>query len=108
MLLIKLQKLSTLYINVKIYNGTKMIIKLFTIYDSKADAYLAPIHMQTTGQALRAFQDTVLDPTHAFSKHPEDYSLFSVGQFDDSNCKFDLLPTPICIAKAIEYTNPLK
>lgn len=79
-----------------------MKIKIFTIYDIKAQSYLPPFYMQSTGQAMRAFEDTVNDETTQFSKHPEDFVIFEVGSFDDQTCTFDLQKTPITLAKAIE------
>ena len=56
---------------------------MFSIYDSKAKSYLPPFHMPNDDMALRVFQDCVSDPNHAFGKHPEDYTLFHLGSFDD-------------------------
>lgn len=61
-----------------------MIKKIFTIYDEKSEAYLQPFFLDTNGQAVRAITDCVNDPNHQFSKHTSDYTLFSLGTFDDS------------------------
>lgn len=82
-----------------------MKIKMFTVYDIKAKSYLPPFYMQSTGQAMRTFEDTVNDPDHAFGKHPEDYVIFEVGTFDDQSCTFELHKSPITLAKAIELIN---
>ena len=79
-----------------------MKTKMFTVYDKKAKSYLPPFYMQSTGQAMRTFEDTVNDKEHAFGKHPEDYVIFEVGSFDDQNCTFELHQTPITLAAAIE------
>ncbi len=79
-----------------------MLLKMFTVYDSKTEAYMPPFYMRTTGEALRAFTETASDPKHTFNNHSEDYTLFCVGDFDDSNAKCNLLDTPFAVAKAIE------
>ena len=61
--------------------------------------------MQATGQAMRAFEDTVNDVTTQFGKHPEDFTLFEIGTFDDQTCTFDLYKTNISLAKAIELVS---
>lgn len=71
-----------------------MKVQLFSIYDSKVEAYLQPFFMQNSAQAQRSFSDLVNDKTHAFGKHPEDYTLFEIGSWEDSNCKFNLFETP--------------
>ena len=80
-----------------------MIHQVFTVYDGKAEAYLTPFYFTTVGLAIRTFADSVSDRQHMFNKHPEDYTLFRVGAFDDNNCRFELLPTPEPIGKAIEF-----
>lgn len=59
-----------------------MKMKLCSIYDSKAGAWLNPMSFQSTGQAIRSFGDAVNDGKSEFWKHPEDYTLFVVGEFD--------------------------
>lgn len=60
-----------------------MILKIFSVYDNKAAAFLPPFFMSNTAVAQRAFSDAVSDPSHAFAKNPTDYNLFEVGSFDD-------------------------
>lgn len=60
-----------------------MILKLFSVFDQKAGAYLPPFHFIAAGQAVRAFADTVNDPKSSLARHPADYTLFEVGTFDD-------------------------
>ncbi len=58
--------------------------RAFSVYDVKAKAYLPPFFFTEIGQATRVFTDAVNDGVHMFSKHPEDYSLFEIGLYDDS------------------------
>jgi len=62
--------------------------KVFTIYDSKARAYLVPFFLHEEGMAIRVFADCVNDKTHQFGKHPEDYTLFIIGTWEDEKAKF--------------------
>jgi len=57
---------------------------LFTIYDEKADVFMPPFFVPAVGLATRAFSDCINSETHAFGKHPSDYTLFQIGEFDDS------------------------
>lgn len=68
---------------------------LFSVYDSKTSAYMAPFFMLTKPAAIRAITDAVNSPDHAFYKHAADYSLFFLGSFDDVNASFDLPASPI-------------
>ena len=64
-----------------------MISNIYCVYDEKAGAYLQPWFLPTDGMALRAFADCVNDGDHNFGRHPHDYSLFRVGEFDDATAR---------------------
>jgi hypothetical protein len=57
---------------------------IYSVYDSKAEAYLPPFFLPTKAAALRAFGDAALDPKHQFAAHPEDYTLFELGTYDET------------------------
>lgn len=56
--------------------------KIYCIFDVKAKAYMQPWFMPNDSMASRAFQDCVSDPQHTFGAHPEDYTLFNIGTFN--------------------------
>lgn len=56
-----------------------MIEYIFSIYDTKAEAYMQPFFLKTDDLAIRAFADCVNDKDHNFGRHPEDYHLVKVG-----------------------------
>lgn len=58
---------------------------IYAVYDHKAAAFLPPFFMPTNGMAIRAFSDCVNDDNHQWNKHPGDYALFRIGEFDDVN-----------------------
>lgn len=68
-----------------------MRLKVFSILDTKADAFMSPFFMSTTGQAVRAFKDLVNDPKSSVYKHPGDYRLVHIGLFDDQLGKLESL-----------------
>lgn len=61
-----------------------MIQKIFGVRDSKALAFLQPFFGVTAGVAIRAFEEAVNDGKSPISKHPEDYVLYELADFDDS------------------------
>jgi hypothetical protein len=80
-----------------------MTQKVYTVYDSKAEAYLRPFFVSTKGLALRSMVDAVNDPQHPFNKYPEDYTLFEIGEWDDSNGTIKMHKAHESIGVAIEY-----
>lgn len=71
-----------------------MILKMFSIYDSKAKAFLPPFFLHTEGMAIRTFADCAKDPQHAFSRNPQDYTLFCLGSFEDTSGMVEVGATP--------------
>ena len=77
-----------------------MIIGMFCVVDAKTGVYSHPFYEVTRGSAVRAFTDTVHTKDHPFNRHPEDYSLCYLGQYDDSNATI-VSGVPEIIATAI-------
>lgn len=80
-----------------------MILNIFSVFDSKAEAFMSPFFMNSKGSAIRAFTEISHDKTHAFGKNPEDFTLFHLGSWNDSSASFDLLATPASLGLAIEF-----
>lgn len=59
-----------------------MIVGLFSIFDKKAAAYSPPFSAPTRGAAVRMFSDVASDPQSMVCKHPEDFQLVIVGDFN--------------------------
>lgn len=82
-----------------------MIYKLFTIHDAKVAAYLQPFFLRSKGEAIRTITDALADPNHNFTKHPEDYYLFFLGEYDDATGILLPLPTPEPVMSLLDLVN---
>lgn len=69
-----------------------MILKAFTVYDMKTEAYLRPFFALTEGEAIRMFSDAVNTAGNQFNAHAEDFILYGIGKFDDSLGQLDKEP----------------
>lgn len=78
---------------------------LFTVYDEKAEVFLPPFFVPTIGIATRAFSDAVNSPEHQFGKHPQDYTLFRLGYFDDSNAEM-VSDDKKTLGNGVEFVDP--
>ena len=57
----------------------------YAVFDRKAEMYSQPFLEIKDGTAIRAVQDIVINnKDHAFAKHPSDFSLHRLGEFDES------------------------
>ncbi len=58
--------------------------KVFSIFDSKADAFLQPFFSPTAATALRSFQQSAQDEATQFHRFAGDYTLFEIGEWDQA------------------------
>lgn len=80
-----------------------MIVKVFTVFDAGVSSYLKPFYEVARGAAIRSFADIVQDKDSAIGKHPQDFTLFELGEYDDSCAKFTMYDTPVSLGLAIEF-----
>ena len=59
-----------------------MKLDAYSILDEKSGTYDRPIFATTHAVAMRAFGDACKDPNHPMAKHPEDYRLYHLGDFN--------------------------
>lgn len=88
-----------------------MKVLVYSVFDSKASCYGQPFFCLSREVAQRAFIDTIADPNSMLGKHPEDFSLFELGSFNDENGAFDMHAAPVNLGLAAAYKlkiQPLK
>lgn len=83
-----------------------MIQKIFTVFDSKAEAYLQPFFAQSTGVAIRIFQSAANDTDHQFNRYAADFTLFEIGTFDIKSGQIEMLDAHINLGTALTLIDP--
>ena len=79
-----------------------MKAKYFTVHDSKAGGFLPPFLQHNEAMAIRMFTNMLKNPDHQFSQNPADYTLFTIGEFDDATG--ELKPrTPMSLGNGLEF-----
>lgn len=71
-----------------------MISKIYSVFDSKTGAFMQPFQQLSHGQAIRTFTDLVADQQSLISKHPSDFTLYYIADFDDSTATYTSPPAP--------------
>lgn len=68
-----------------------MKLMVFSVFDSKAGIFGTPFFSGTEASAMRDFSDNVNDsnPRNMWSNHPEDFSLFHIGEFETNTGVID-------------------
>ena len=64
---------------------------MYTVFDSASASYDRPFVAPSDNAAIRSFSDIAVGDEHPIGKHPEDYSLYRIGAYDDN--KAELEPT---------------
>lgn len=64
-----------------------MIIHMYTIKDTKSTAYHKPFYEVSNGIAIRTFTDLANNKDTVIGKHPEDFILYHIGEYDDETGK---------------------
>ena len=74
---------------------------LYAVFDSASGVYDRPWVSNSDGAAIRAFGDIACDAEHPIGKHPEHYSLFRLGDYDDNSGVIEP-ELCVCLCKAHE------
>lgn len=82
-----------------------MKLKLFTIYDSKAETYSNPFYSQTTGTGIRMFERTVNDSSTQIHEYPHDFTLFEIGEWNDNDGIIEMYEIKRSLGLALEFKN---
>lgn len=90
-----------------------MKLQIMSIKDRALDAFMRPFYAQTVGQGTRMFEDLINEPGSDLNKHPEDYDLYHLGEWNDHNGLTEnrkdstdaAILAPQLIARATDLTN---
>lgn len=83
-------------------------LRLYSIYDSKAEQFSPPQVYHNDMLALRGFESIVNDDKMLIKKYPEDFTLYYVGNLGDSDgCYYidssDETRAPVLVGRAVDY-----
>lgn len=78
-------------------------MKIYTVYDSKVEAYMSPFCQRSKGEALRAWETAVNDEQTQFCKFPADFTLFEIGEFDDNTGVITPHKTHMSMGLALDF-----
>lgn len=56
--------------------------KIFVFKDAKSDVYGFPITEKTRGMFIRNVQDELAKGQSVWARHPQDFALFEIGEYD--------------------------
>lgn len=62
-------------------------MKIYTIYDEKAQSYNTPFTALNDQLAIRIFQDASNDPQTTVYHHKEDFTLYGIGTYNQDTAE---------------------
>lgn len=83
-----------------------MKLEIFSIFDSKAVAFITPFFLTNRQTAVRAVKDCTAVESHAFARNPSDYVLYHIGSFDDATGHILAFAQPVVLGSAASFAQP--
>lgn len=78
-----------------------MIHTMLAVKDAKVGSFARPVPVVNAATGVRAFADAVNDPSTEYFKHPDDYSIWELGTFDDQTGTFTNSASPTQLATGV-------
>ncbi len=79
-----------------------MKLLAFTVYDEKAECFGHPFFVSAMGIATRYMAEWVNNENSMMGKHPEDFTMYQIGFWNDSEAKFENFGQPKFICKGTD------
>lgn len=77
--------------------------RVYAVRDGKIEGFMLPFCAQNDAVATRQFADAIKEPGSPFNKHPEDYQLYLVGEYDLQNGTLTPTNEPIFVSRALDF-----
>jgi len=79
--------------------------RILVVYDSKAEAYGRPFVVRSTGEGIRSFGDEINSgrDESQLSSHPEDFTLFEIGTWDDASGVIELYEAKKSLGVGLDF-----
>lgn len=82
---------------------TKENSKVFVLQDSKSNVYGAPITVRTRGIFIRELQEELAKGQMIWARHPQDFSVFEIGEYDEHTGCIINYPSKNCLGLVHDF-----
>lgn len=76
------------------------LLKVVAVFDSAVESFGQPFFVPALGAATRSFVDEVNNPESQFFKHPSDFELYHLCDFESASGEFRADARPILLLRA--------
>lgn len=80
-----------------------MLVKVFSIRDSKAEVFNSPFFLPTRAMAIRTFAAETSNSESMISKYPSDFALYEIGSYDDQQGRLEPYDVPVLVNVATDF-----
>lgn len=77
-------------------------LKVFAVLDMKMGRFMSPFTTVNAGVACRMFSDS-FGPDSVVTKHPEDFALYELGEFDEETGYLQAHVAPTNLGLAVQF-----
>lgn len=80
---------------------------IVAVRDVKAEVYAQPFCVVNSATAIRSFSDQVnnQDPKNMWNQHPQDFSLYQIGTYEDNTGLIEPITPPKLLIEATACLN---
>ena len=82
------------------------VLRMYALYDDGVKAYLRPFWSDYKANAQRSFRQLVNQTDNRdnmVANHPDQFTLFELGVFDEQSGIFSSHPIPLTLGNGLEY-----
>lgn len=83
-----------------------MKFKIFNVYDSKTESWDIPFYQRFAADALREWSEHASqkdNPKNKIAKYPSDFTLFEIGEYDQSIGEIKMYDVKFSHGTALEH-----
>lgn len=81
------------------------MLSIFSIFDSKAEAWLLPFFCVNRAVAMRDFAHAAMSQGSAFNRNASDYTLFEIGEWDPHTGTVTMSDIKCSLGTALELSS---
>lgn len=82
-------------------------LKIFCFKDDKSVTYGVPITAQTRGMFIRDVQDELHKGQAIWAKHPQDFAIYELGEYDPHTGSIELYDQKNCLGLVQDFKSSL-
>lgn len=77
--------------------------KMFVFKDEKSNTYGYPVVVQTRGMFIRDVQDELMKGQAVWARHPQDFAIFEIGDYDLEKGSVELYANKNCLGLVQDF-----